>query len=577
MNSGILASQGLAFGKALLYKEEKIIINYNKISINEVDKEIKRFIDARHKSIVQLKSIVKKANKLFGRKKAIIFEGHILLLEDIELEQEIITLIKKLNFTADAAIFSVMNDQIIALKNINDIYLKERVIDIHDISKRLLHNILELEIIDLSLIKDKIILIAKDLTPSLIAQFDIKVVIGLLTDLGGSTSHTSIIARSLGLPAIVGLGNITSKIKTGDIVILDGINNKFYINPSSDIINEFKLLRRKFFIEKNELKKIKDLTAVTLDGHMVEISVNINKIDDVKNVFSSGAESIGLYRTEFLFMNRSSLPDEEEQFLVYKDIAKRMNNKPIVIRTMDIGGDKYISYLNFPKEENPFLGWRAIRIMMDRKDILYSQIRAILRASYFGKLYIMFPMIISLEEVLFLKKEISKIKIELFNDGYFFDNNIKIGVMIETPSAAIISNHLAKEVDFFSIGTNDLTQYTLAVDRGNDSISHLYNPFSPAVLYLIKRIINYSHIEGKWTSVCGELASDRNAVVLLLGMGLDKFSVNITSVANVKKIIRNTNFFKAKKLVKNVLSESTVEGVMYLLNKFIRKNNILNI
>ncbi|WDI78595.1 phosphoenolpyruvate-protein phosphotransferase PtsI [Candidatus Purcelliella pentastirinorum] len=577
MNSGILASQGLAFGKALLYKEDKIIVNYNKISINEVNKEIKRFIDARHKSIVQLKSILKKADELFGKKKSVIFAGHILLLEDVELEQEIITLIKKSNFTADAAIFSVMNDQIIALKGINDIYLKERIIDIHDISKRLLHNVLELEVIDLSLIKDKVILIAKDLTPSLIAQFDTKVVIGLLTDLGGSTSHTSIIARSLGLPAIVGLGNITSKIKTGDVVILDGINNKFYINPSFNVINEFKLLRRKFFLEKNRLKKIKDLTAITLDGHKVEISVNINKIDDVKNVFSSGGESIGLYRTEFLFMNRSSLPDEEEQFLVYKDIAKFMNNKPVIIRTMDIGGDKYISYLNFPKEENPFLGWRAIRIMMDRKDILYSQIRAILRASYFGKLYIMFPMIISLEEVLFLKNEINKIKDKLFNDGYSFDNNIKIGVMIETPSAAIISNYLAKEVDFFSIGTNDLTQYTLAVDRGNDSISHLYNPFSPAVLRLIERVINYSHVEGKWTSVCGELASNQNAIVLLLGMGLDKFSVNITSVANVKRIIRNTDFFKAKKLVKNVLSESTVKGIMYLLDEFIKENNILNI
>lgn len=535
MISGILVSPGIAFGKALLLKEDEIIINRKKIAAEEVEQEIARFKSGRDKASVQLEAIRVKASETFGEEKAAIFEGHIMLLEDEELEQEIIALIKDSKMTADAAAHEVVEGQAKALEELDDEYLKERAADVRDIGKRLLMNILGMTIVDLSAIQDEVILVATDLTPSETAQLNLNKVLGFITDLGGRTSHTSIMARSLELPAIVGTSDVTKQVKNGDFLILDAVNNKIYVNPTAEIVEELKAVQNQYVSEKNELVKLKDLPAITLDGHQVEVCANIGTVRDIAGAERNGAEGVGLYRTEFLFMDRDAFPTEEEQFQAYKAVAEGMGSQAVIVRTMDIGGDKDLPYMDLPKEENPFLGWRAIRICLDRKEILHAQLRAILRASAFGKLRIMFPMVISVEEVRELKAELEMLKTQLREEGKAFDETIEVGVMVETPAAATIARHLAKEVDFFSIGTNDLTQYTLAVDRGNELISHLYNPMSPSVLTLIKQVIDASHAEGKWTGMCGELAGDERATLLLLGMGLDEFSMSSISIPRIKK------------------------------------------
>ncbi|EOQ1131055.1 phosphoenolpyruvate-protein phosphotransferase PtsI [Escherichia coli] len=574
MISGILASPGIAFGKALLLKEDEIVIDRKKISADQVDQEVERFLSGRAKASAQLETIKTKAGETFGEEKEAIFEGHIMLLEDEELEQEIIALIKDKHMTADAAAHEVIEGQASALEELDDEYLKERAADVRDIGKRLLRNILGLKIIDLSAIQDEVILVAADLTPSETAQLNLKKVLGFITDAGGRTSHTSIMARSLELPAIVGTGSVTSQVKNDDYLILDAVNNQVYVNPTNEVIDKMRAVQEQVASEKAELAKLKDLPAITLDGHQVEVCANIGTVRDVEGAERNGAEGVGLYRTEFLFMDRDALPTEEEQFAAYKAVAEASGSQAVIVRTMDIGGDKELPYMNFPKEENPFLGWRAIRIAMDRKEILRDQLRAILRASAFGKLRIMFPMIISVEEVRALRKEIEIYKQELRDEGKAFDESIEIGVMVETPAAATIARHLAKEVDFFSIGTNDLTQYTLAVDRGNDMISHLYQPMSPSVLNLIKQVIDASHAEGKWTGMCGELAGDERATLLLLGMGLDEFSMSAISIPRIKKIIRNTNFEDAKVLAEQALAQPTTDELMTLVNKFIEEKTI---
>lgn len=576
MISGILASPGIAFGKALLLKEDKIIINCEKINAKKIRQEVKRFFVGRAKTLSQLEIIKNRAGKILGEEKEAIFEGHIMLLEDEEFAQNIISIIKEGLASADAAVFSVIKKQAKILEDLDDEYLKERATDIQDIGKRLLCNILNIPVIDLSTINEEVVIVAADLTPSKTAQLNLDKVLGFVTDIGGHTSHSSIMARSLELPAIVGTGNITQRVASGDFLILDAINNQIYINPKPAVIKKMKTLQNQYVTEKYELTKLKDLPAVTLDGHQVEICANIGTVRDITGAERNGAEGIGLYRTEFLFMDRNSLPSEEEQFKAYKAVAESMPNGAIIVRTMDIGGDKNLPYMNLPKEDNPFLGWRAIRIGLDRKEMLHAQLRAILRASSFGKLRIMYPMIISVEEVRTLKLELSLLKEQLREEKKNFDENIEVGVMVETPAAAVIACHLAKEVDFFSIGTNDLTQYALAVDRGNELISHLYNPLSPVMLRLIKQVIDASHAEGKWTGMCGELAGDERATLLLLGMELDEFSMSAISIPRIKKIIRSTNFGDAKLLAEEALAQPTSEELMNLINKFIKEKSFHN-
>ncbi|QJC32255.1 phosphoenolpyruvate-protein phosphotransferase PtsI [Enterobacteriaceae endosymbiont of Donacia versicolorea] len=574
MISGISASPGISFGKAFLLKMDNIIINCNKINSNQIDLEIKKFFHGQKESIKQLEYIKKNSFKKFNSDKLSIFDGHILLLQDEEMIKEVLSLIKKNFLSADNAVNSVIKSQIKILKNLNDKYLKERVIDIKDIGNRLIKNILGLNTRNLDKIDNQVILIAKDLTPSETAQLNLKKILGFITDLGSKTSHTAIMARSLEIPAIVGTGNITTKVKTNDYIILDSINNKIFINPSNEIIKKNQIIYNQYIIEKNKLKKTCILPAITKDNYKIKVCANIGSLKELKSIIKNGADGVGLYRTEFLFMNRNSFPTEEEQFHVYKNVTKNMSGKSVIIRTMDIGGDKKIPYMNLPKEENPFLGYRAIRISIDRKDVLHTQLRALLRASIFGKLHIMFPMIISVEEVLFLKEELNFLKKQLQNKKYDFNKNIPIGIMVETPASAIIANHLIKEIDFFSIGTNDLVQYTLAVDRGNDLISHLYNPMHPAIFYLIKKVIDASHSEGKWTGMCGELASDEYFIPVLLGMGLNEFSMSAISIPKIKNIICKIKMKQAIELANNILLQSNVKNINNLLLEFNKKINL---
>ena len=549
MISGIPASPGIVFGKALVLKEEKIVLDTQKIKDSQIDAEIARFYEGRSAAVEQLNSIKDRAYASLGEEKAAIFEGHLMILEDEELEEEILDYLRSNKVNAAVAANVIIDQQVAMLSEIDDEYLKERAGDIRDIGNRLIKNILGVHIVDLGEINEEAILVVYDLTPSETAQLNLDKVLGFVTDIGGRTSHTSIMARSLELPAIVGTNNVTELVNTGDFLILDALNNAVYVNPSQDEIQRLKTLQAKLAEEKAELAKLKDLPALTLDGHRVDVVVNIGTIRDVEGAERNGAEGVGLYRTEFLFMDRDQLPTEEEQFIAYKEVVEAMNGNLVILRTMDIGGDKELPYLNLPKEMNPFLGWRAIRIALDRREILNAQLRAVLRASAYGRLAVMFPMIISVEEIRELKSVIEELKVELRNEGKDFDENIQIGVMVETPSAAVNAKFLAKEVDFFSIGTNDLTQYTLAVDRGNELISHLYNPMSPSVLNLIKQVIDASH--------------------LLLGMGLDEFSMSAISVPRIKKLIRNVNYQDAKHLAEKALQQPTAAEIERLVADFL--------
>ncbi|CAL4318219.1 phosphoenolpyruvate-protein phosphotransferase PtsI [Buchnera aphidicola] len=568
MISGILASPGMAFGKILLLNSENISINQKKIYQYNIPSEINKFIKAKEKTIKQIQKIQKNSKKKFKKNEENIFIGHIMILEDSEFEKEIIFDITNNLNSAAYAIEFILSKQIKKIQNIKNEYLKNRAIDIHDIKNRLLKNILNINTINLKNITEKVILVAHDLTPSETAQMNFKYILGFITNMGGSTAHTSIMARSLEIPAIVGTGNITKKVKNGDFIILDGIKNQIVINPTQCKIDDFQKTKNIYLKNQKQLKKLKHLPAITIDKHKIEISANVSNTHDILNAKKYKAESIGLYRTELLFMQRTELPSEEEQFQEYKKAALMMSNKSVIIRTMDIGGDKEIPYMNFPKEENPFLGWRAIRISLDKKEIFQTQITAILRASAFGKLKILFPMIISIEEIQKLKNEIKKIKYELKKKKISFDQDIKIGIMIETPSSAIIAHHLIQEVDFFSIGTNDLTQYTLAVDRGNKLIAHLYNPIHPSVLQLMKQVVDASHEYNKWTGICGELASNETVTVLLIGMGLDELSMNPSFIPKIKNIIRKTNLYDAQILSKLILKQNTTKKIITLLNEF---------
>ena len=574
MITGIPASPGIVFGKALVLKEEKIVLDTQKISDDQVEAEVARFYAGREAAVEQLNSIHQRALKSLGEEKAAIFEGHLMILEDEELEEEIIDYLRSNKVNASVAASKIIDQQVEMLSEIDDEYLKERAGDIRDIGNRLIKNILGMHIVDLGDITEESILVAYDLTPSETAQLNLEKVLGFITDIGGRTSHTSIMARSLELPAIVGTNDVTARVNTGDYLILDAVNNRVYVNPTQAEIDELKTLEAKLAEEKAELAKLKDLPAVTLDGHKVDVVANIGTIRDCEGAHRNGAEGVGLYRTEFLFMDRDQLPSEEEQFIAYKEVVEAMEGRLVVLRTMDIGGDKELPYLNLPKEMNPFLGWRAVRIALDRREILHAQLRAVLRASAFGKLAVMFPMIISVEEIRELKSVLETLKAELRAEGKAFDENIQVGVMVETPSAAVNAKFLAKEVDFFSIGTNDLTQYTLAVDRGNELISHLYNPMSPSVLGLIKQVIDASHAEGKWTGMCGELAGDERATLLLLGMGLDEFSMSAISVPRIKKLIRHVNYQEVKALADEALQKPTAAEIEQLIQAFLAEKSL---
>ncbi|WP_410208222.1 phosphoenolpyruvate--protein phosphotransferase [Fusobacterium sp.] len=567
---GIDASPGIAIGNVFLYQETKLVID-SKMKC-DVECEEKRLLTGRDKAKEQLLKIREKTAKTLGEDKAAIFDGHITLLEDEDLFDEVVELIEDEHICAEAALQRGIDEYCDMLAHLDDEYLRERAADLKDIGKRWIYNVAGAEILDLGSLPPDTIVVAKDLTPSDTAQIDLDNVVAFVTEIGGKTAHSSIMARSLELPAVVGTGNICSQVKSGDKIIVDALTGDVIIEPTEDEIKEYTEKEKEYLEEKELLKQLKDKEAVSKDGIKVGAWANIGSPKDIEGVIRNGAQGIGLYRTEFLFMNNDRFPTEDEQFEAYKTVAEKMNGKPVTIRTMDIGGDKSLPYMELPKEENPFLGWRAIRVCLDRTEILRTQFRALLRASAFGHIKIMLPMIMDIDEIRKSRKILEECKKELREEGAKFDESIALGIMVETPAVAFRARFFAEEVDFFSIGTNDLTQYTLAVDRGNENISHLYNTYNPAVLEAIRLSIKGAHEAGITISMCGEFAGDPNATPILFGMGLDAFSMSAISIPKVKKNIMSLDKKKCEALVEKVMAQKTPDEVLKIVKEFNKEN-----
>ncbi|SES96890.1 phosphoenolpyruvate--protein phosphotransferase [Natronincola peptidivorans] len=559
MFRGIGASPGIAIGKALVYKKE--VLNIEKRKIENAEKEQERFQNAIESTKLQLEEIKIETEEKLGLDKAAIFEAHIMVLDDPGLVEEVNNKIEQEKISADYAVNEVIKTFIAIFEGMEDEYMRERAADIRDVGTRLLKNLLGIESINLATLSEEVILVAHDLTPSDTAMMNKEKVLGFITDIGGKTSHTAIMAKSLEVPAIVGLNNITKEVKNGDIIVFDGEAGIGYINPDVKKSETFQKKQSNFKASRRELLILKEKPTITEDGRRIELAANIGTPKDVQEVLKKGAEGIGLYRTEFLYMDRNSLPSEEEQFQAYREVLEKMQTKPVIIRTLDIGGDKELPYLNLPKEMNPFLGYRAIRICLDQPEIFKIQLRALLRASVYGNLKIMYPMISSVEEVRGAKEILDKVKKELDSEGIAYKTTIPVGIMMEIPAAAIIGDLLIKEVDFFSIGTNDLIQYTIAVDRMNEKISSLYNPFHPAILRKIKMIIDHAHEAGKWVGMCGEMAGDLTIIPILLGLGLDEFSMSASSILPARRLLGELSYKEMKEVAEEALTLSTAEEI----------------
>ncbi len=535
MKKGIAASKGYAIGKVFLQEHEEIVITDTKVSNVEAEKEVLQ--KALEQAKVQLTAIRDKALAEIGEHEAQVFEAHLTLLDDPEFTGGMLLEIESNSINAMKAVENITNTFVMIFDSMEDEYMKERAADIKDVSKRIISNLAGKGGDSFAITEENTVVVAHDLTPSDTAQLDRSKVVGFLTNIGGRTSHSAIMARTLEIPAIVGLKDITTSVKNGDFIIVDGIEGVCIINPEQSVIDEYTAKREKFLAEQEELKKLISVKTVTKSGRRVEVCGNIGSPADAEAVVANGGDGVGLFRTEFLYMDRDSAPTEDEQFESYKKVLEIMDGKQVVIRTLDIGGDKTLPYLPLPQEMNPFLGYRAIRLCLDRKDIFKVQIRALLRASVYGNLAVMFPMISGLEEFQAAKEFVEECKAELKAEGIEYSEKIQWGIMVEIPAAAVYADELAKYVDFFSIGTNDLIQYTLAADRMSEKVSYLYNPMHPAVLRLIKMTIDGAHKHGKWVGMCGEMAGDEAAIPTLVEYGLDEFSMSATSILTAKKII----------------------------------------
>lgn len=561
--NGTSASPGIAIGEVLILANESYEIPQYESNF-ELEKS--RIETAINFVKLELEDLKIKALTNMGKEKAQIFESHLLILEDPELLKQSLNKIKKENINAEFALSFVSKKFIAMFENMEDEYLKERASDIKDVTSRLISKLLNKTKISLDSLSSPCILVAHDLTPSQTASMDRKNVLGFLTDIGGKTSHTAIMARTLEIPAIVGIGNISTTVKSGDVIAFDGLTGKIKINPTEVECDNFKKSKEKFLQEKKLDEELIGLETITLDGHAIELAGNIGTPNDLEALWRNDAEAVGLYRTEFLFMDRNSMPSEEEQFIAYKSVIEGLKGKNCIIRTLDIGGDKKLDYLNIGKEENPFLGYRAIRICLKEKKLFSVQLRALLRASYYGPLSIMFPMISSMEELIEVKNFLNQQKEDLKNEGINFSSNIKIGIMIEIPSAAILSDLFIDHVDFFSIGTNDLTQYTCAVDRMNEKIEHLYDPFNPGLLRLIHMTIKNARAKNKMVGICGSMAHQTELVPLLVGMGVSELSMSAIHILKTRKLIRSLKFSECEKLVEKFLKLGSATEVKMLLS-----------
>ena len=562
---GIGASPGIAMGKTLVIKHEELLIT--KSTIENTEKEVLKLKNAIEVSKEELTKIKDKALVELGEDKAQIFESHLLVLEDPELVDSTIMKINDEKVNASYALNEIKEMFVGIFESMDNEYMRERAADIKDVTNRILRHIQGIKNTDLSQLDEEVILVAHDLTPSDTATMNKKMVLGFLTDIGGRTSHTAIMARTLEISSVVGLNSATCDIKDGDYVVLNGDTGEVVINPDEDTKNKYSNMKKEYEEYKKTLELLKGKPSTTTDGRCIELSGNIGSPNDLDGLLNNDAEGVGLYRTEFLYMDKDdAFPSEEEQYEAYKKVLEGMNGKPIVIRTLDIGGDKELSYFKMDHEMNPFLGYRAIRICLDKTDIFKTQLRALYRASVHGNLRIMFPMISSLEELLQAKDVIKEVLDEMDKQNIQYSKDVQVGMMIEIPSAAVISDILAKHVDFFSIGTNDLIQYTCAVDRMNQKISHLYNQFNPAVLRLIKMVIDNAHKEGKWVGMCGESAGDQRMIPILLGFGLDEFSMSPISILPARKLITSLSYEEMQNYSDKILSMGSSEEIIDYIN-----------
>lgn len=566
---GIAASDGVAIAKAYLLVEPDLTFDKNE-KVTDVEGEVAKFNSAIEASKVELTKIRNNAEVQLGADKAAIFDAHLLVLDDPELIQPIQDKIKNENANAATALTDVTTQFVTIFESMDSEYMKERAADIRDVSKRVLSHILGVELPNPSMIDESVVIVGNDLTPSDTAQLNKEFVQGFATNIGGRTSHSAIMSRSLEIPAIVGTKSITQEVKQGDMIIVDGLNGDVIVNPTEDELIAYQDKRERYFADKKELQKLRDADTVTVDGVHAELAANIGTPNDLPGVIENGAQGIGLYRTEFLYMGRDQMPTEEEQFEAYKEVLEAMDGKRVVVRTLDIGGDKELSYLNLPEEMNPFLGYRAIRLCLAQQDIFRPQLRALLRASVYGKLNIMFPMVATINEFREAKAILLEEKENLKNEGHDISDDIELGIMVEIPATAALADVFAKEVDFFSIGTNDLIQYTLAADRMSERVSYLYQPYNPSILRLVKQVIEASHKEGKWTGMCGEMAGDETAIPLLLGLGLDEFSMSATSILKARRQINGLSKNEMTELANRAVDCATQEEVIELVNNYVK-------
>ena len=568
---GIAASDGIAIAKVYTLTEPDLTVT--KVTVEDSEKEVSRLDDALAASIKDVELIKETALKNLGEEEAQVFDAHLMVLSDPELIGQVKDSITSNKVNAESALKEVTDMFISIFAGMEDNpYMQERAADIRDVSKRILGHLLGVKIPSPATIKDEVIIVAADLTPSDTAQLNRQYVKAFVTDIGGRTSHSAIMARSLEIPAIVGTKEVTSTAKDGDIIIVDGLTGDVFLNPSEEVVAEYRAKAEAFAAQQAEWEKLKDSKTYTKDGHQVELAANIGTPKDLEGVVNNGAEGVGLYRTEFLYMDSHEMPTEEDQFEAYKAVLEGMNGKPVVVRTMDIGGDKELPYLPLPHEMNPFLGYRAIRISLNEPAMFRTQLRALLRASVYGKLRIMFPMIATLNDFRGAKALLEEEKAKLIAEGVAVSDDIQVGIMIEIPAAAVLAHQFAKEVDFFSIGTNDLIQYTMAADRMNERVSYLYQPYNPSILTLIKHVIDSAHKEGKWAGMCGEMAGDQTAVPLLVGLGLDEFSMSASSVLKTRSLISKLTLSDMQALAAKAINEcATVEEVEALVAEAVSK------